>query len=111
MRAKTPKEDPADKAARERERRIADAERQDTTENQAAGLTSDLRAVYGLKGYRGASIFRTAAAVSGAGSRPTTQFGTQAIVGNPNSFSNQALARRTLPSFMRPLGAQNGQSR
>lgn len=53
-----PKEDPADKAARERERRITDVERQKTGEQQAAGLTTDLRAVYGLRGMP--NIFGTA---------------------------------------------------
>lgn len=55
-----PKEDPKDKAARLRERRITDVERQKQTEQSAGGLTSDLRAVYGL---RGLSMF-------GAGSKP-----------------------------------------
>lgn len=45
-----PKEDPADKAARLRERRITEVERQKTTEKTAGGLTSDLQAVYGLRG-------------------------------------------------------------
>ena len=45
----TPKENPKDKAARLRERRISDLEQKDTAQNTAAGLTSDLRAVYGLK--------------------------------------------------------------
>lgn len=47
---KSNKEDPADKAARLRERRITEVERQKTTEQSASGLTSDLRAVYGLRG-------------------------------------------------------------
>ena len=45
-----PKEDPADKAARLRERRMTEIERTSATENNAGGLTSDLRAVYGMKG-------------------------------------------------------------
>ena len=45
-----PGEDSNDKAARLRERRITDVERQKTTEESAAGLTSDLRAVYGMRG-------------------------------------------------------------
>lgn len=44
------KEDPADKASRLRERRITEVERQKTTEQSASGLTSDLRAVYGMRG-------------------------------------------------------------
>lgn len=44
------KEDPKDKAARMRERRITDIERQKTAEQQASGLTSDIRAIYGMKG-------------------------------------------------------------
>lgn len=46
---KTPKEDPADKAARERERRISELEQSQATQEQAAGLTSDIGAVYGLR--------------------------------------------------------------
>jgi len=45
-----PKEDPEDKKARLRERRLSQLERQDATQNNAAGLTSDLSAVYGLRG-------------------------------------------------------------
>ena len=45
-----PKENPKDKAARRREQRIAKLERRSSAEEQASGLTSDLRAVYGLMG-------------------------------------------------------------
>jgi len=45
-----PKEDPKDKAARLRERRISELERTKSAQDQAEGLTSDLRAVYGMKG-------------------------------------------------------------
>jgi len=44
-----PKEDPADKAARLRERRVSELERAAAAQKQAAGLSSDLRAVYGLR--------------------------------------------------------------
>ncbi len=44
---KTPKEDPADRAARLRERRITELERGETAQETAAGLTSDIRAIYG----------------------------------------------------------------
>lgn len=53
---KTPKEDPADKAARLRERRISELEQDQATQKQAAGLTSDIRSVYGL---RAMSLFGT----------------------------------------------------
>lgn len=43
-------EDPADKKARLRERRITDVERQKSAQDMASGLTSDIRAVYGMKG-------------------------------------------------------------
>lgn len=46
---KTPKEDPADKAARLRERRISEIERSMATEKQAGGLMSDIGAVYGIR--------------------------------------------------------------
>jgi len=42
-----------DKAARLRERRLSEIERTQTTEDTAGGLTSDLRAVYGMKGMKG----------------------------------------------------------
>lgn len=45
-----PKEDPKDKAARLRERRITNIERQQTAEESASSLTTDLRAIYGMKG-------------------------------------------------------------
>ena len=48
----TPKEDPKDKADRLRERRISLLERMNSTEESAKGLTSDLRAVYGLTGIK-----------------------------------------------------------
>lgn len=44
-----PKENPEDKAARLRERRLSLLEQKETTEESARGLTTDLRAVYGLK--------------------------------------------------------------
>lgn len=108
---KAPKEDPAAKAARERERRLSEIDQMATTQDQAADLTADLRDVYGLRKLRQPG--RSTAAPAAIAPKPPalTAYGTQAIVGNPNSFQNQALARRTLPSYLRPLGAQNGQSR
>jgi hypothetical protein len=50
---KSPKEDPEDKAARLRERRITDVERSEATQRNAAGMTSDLATIYGLKGLKG----------------------------------------------------------
>lgn len=44
-----PKEDPADRKARLRERRMSDLERRRASEDQAGGLTADLRAVYGSR--------------------------------------------------------------
>lgn len=44
---KSPKEDPADKAARLRERRLSELDQARTTEQTSAGLASDLRSVYG----------------------------------------------------------------
>jgi hypothetical protein len=43
------KEDPKDKAARLRERRITEVERSKTAESAAGSLTSDLRSIYGLR--------------------------------------------------------------
>ena len=42
-----PKEDPQDKKARLRERRLAEIERSSAAEGNAAGLAADLRAIYG----------------------------------------------------------------
>jgi hypothetical protein len=44
-----PKEDPEDRKARLRERRLTEIDRTQNAEKTAAGLTSDLRAVYGLR--------------------------------------------------------------
>ena len=44
---KAPKEDPKDKAARERERRLAERERARAVKDNAEDLTTDLTAVYG----------------------------------------------------------------
>ena len=42
-----PKENPQDKAARERERYLAQMERRDSSQTVASGLTSDYRRAYG----------------------------------------------------------------
>jgi len=60
---KAPKEDPQDKAARLRERRISQMERDSATQRTAGDLTSDLRSVYGL---RGLPLVFGSAPVSGA---------------------------------------------
>lgn len=44
-----PKEDPQDKAARLRERRLAQLERRRAAETNASGSTRDLGAVYDLR--------------------------------------------------------------
>jgi hypothetical protein len=43
----TPKEDPAEVAARLRERRLSALDQENATQKQASGLTSDLRSIYG----------------------------------------------------------------
>lgn len=59
---KTPKEDPADRAARLSERRLSELEQVRAGQANAAAMTSDLRAVYGFRnsfGYRmPPSVFR-----------------------------------------------------
>lgn len=60
---KTPKENPSDKAARYRDRRIIDIKRQKFTQEIAADLTSDLRAMYGLNGLTGTGGTMAAAPV------------------------------------------------
>jgi hypothetical protein len=47
---KAPKENPEDRKARLRERRIAGIERDTATQKTAADLTSDLRSIYGFRG-------------------------------------------------------------
>lgn len=51
-----PKEDPKDKAARLRERRISEIEQRQAAQQQASGLSSDLASVYGFTGL-GLSMF------------------------------------------------------
>ena len=46
---RTPKEDPEAVEDRERERRLADRERNRAAQRNAASLTSDLRGVYGIR--------------------------------------------------------------
>ena len=60
-----PKEDPADKAARLRERRISEIERTKVAQDSAGGLTSDLRAVYGMKGVKRTTGTMSSPATSG----------------------------------------------
>jgi hypothetical protein len=74
-------EDPADKEARERERKLAQQERRSATEEGAAGLTTDLRAIYGLRGYRG-SMFAQAAPAAPRAATPS------APAGSPMAFYN-----------------------
>lgn len=56
-----PKEDPEDKKARLRERRMSELERARISQKNAFGMTSDLASVYGL---RGLSMFGTAGAAN-----------------------------------------------
>lgn len=51
-----PKEDPADKAARLRERRMTELDRARSGEMNAASLTSDMRSVYNMKSLPGISF-------------------------------------------------------
>lgn len=51
-----PKEDPADKAARERERRISEIEQQTAAQKNAQGLSGDLASIYNFTN-RKLSIF------------------------------------------------------
>lgn len=50
-----PKEDPADKKARLRERRLSEIDRRTAAQENAAGLTSDLRSIYGTAKFTGPS--------------------------------------------------------
>lgn len=52
------REDPKAKAARLREMRMSEVELTKATQNNAAGLTTDLRAIYGMNGgASGMSLF------------------------------------------------------
>lgn len=53
----TPREDPKDKAARLRERRLSEIELGRASQQTAADLTTDLRGAYGM---RSGSLFRLA---------------------------------------------------
>lgn len=48
-----PKEDPADRAARLRERRISELERMRAAQENAAGMGAEMRSIYGMKGVTG----------------------------------------------------------
>lgn len=50
MARKPPGESPEDKAARLRERRLAELDRNIASQRTSADMTGDLRAVYGLRG-------------------------------------------------------------
>lgn len=54
---KGPKEDPEDRKARLRERRMSLLEQQRTTQQTAGDLTQDFRSVYGLGGLGGLGMF------------------------------------------------------
>jgi hypothetical protein len=76
------KESKSDKEARQRERRIASANAAVAASEEAANLTSDLRAIYGMRGLtgvRGASL---------QPAKPTSASGTNAmgIPGNANTM-------------------------
>jgi hypothetical protein len=47
---RVPKEDPQDKAARLRERRLSEIDQMQAAQKTAGDLTTDFRAVYGLRG-------------------------------------------------------------
>lgn len=65
---KSAKEDPNDKAARERERRLAELDQNAAAQQNAGGLTTDLRSVYGL---RSLSLFGTGPGAPKPVSTPT----------------------------------------
>jgi hypothetical protein len=62
---KAPAEDPAAKAARERDRRLSELARMETGVEAADGLTADLREVYGLR-----NLGRPKASSSSSTSKP-----------------------------------------
>ena len=76
---KSPKEDPADKKARLRERRAAELERVSATQRLAQGLTGDIRTTYGnrisLMGYRQSAIGGQRGGIYGRGALLGPGFG------------------------------------
>jgi hypothetical protein len=48
-----PKEDPQDKAARLRERRLGEIDRNNATQANTRSMTQELAAIYGLRGNMG----------------------------------------------------------
>ncbi len=75
------KESKADKAARQRERRIASENAATAASEEAAGLTSDLRAIYGLRGMTG---LRTSGPTASPGSSaPLVKMGFAGSTINP----------------------------
>ena len=69
MKPKTPKEDPADKRAREQERLRAERERSRAANENAGDLTDDLRSVYGLARMKGKVVRAGSPAVVAAPAR------------------------------------------
>ncbi len=74
---KTPKENPEDKAARQRERRISMLELNRSSQEQSARATTDIRSVYGMGGL---SLF------SMMGAPALTGGGTAGPVAKPKPF-------------------------
>lgn len=66
---KTPKENPDDKAARLRERRMSELERSRTVQTQARDLTADVRRIYGSR----VSMFGLTRPISGTAQRPVAR--------------------------------------
>ncbi|MFC3180898.1 hypothetical protein [Cypionkella sinensis] len=69
-----PKEDPNAKAARLREMRMSEVELTKATQNNAAGLTTDLRSIYGMNGGAGGMSLFSLIGQSSA-SKPKTGMG------------------------------------
>jgi hypothetical protein len=109
---KAPKEDPQAKADRLRERRLTELDQTAAAQDQAAALTSDLRAVYGLKGLGRGGAFRPASPTVGSSNAITGPKAYGGLTGEaiPNTPMGRARIA-TLPSYLRPLSMQNGQSR
>lgn len=85
---KAPKEDPADKAARLRERRLSGLDRNRAAQEQAGQLTSDLRAIYGFRGLPLGGLVPSVAPTTPAATRPGKPWGSNTFL---DALANGAL--------------------
>ena len=104
--AKAPAEDPAEKAARERDRRLAELARGQTVADEADDLTGDLREVYGLRRLGKAQPAPMATAAPRRTGSPTYVDG-QKLGLQPDGSFTVGQRHGTAGSAKAPMKAQN----